>query len=223
MIKCVVFDWNGTLLADTTQAVVAFNEICKKFNKPTIDVKRYRNTMDIPVRELYLQNGFTNQEVDKHGQEIQGLFIKHYSPLENKARLRKGVRHTLNWLLNEGIDIVLISNHLQDRVELQLVRLKIDNFFSHVYCNSKNTKVLKGRFKGNQMIEYLKRRGYKKDEVINVGDAPEEIHMAHDAEVMSVAITDGFYSLKRIKKEKPDYIITNMEQVINIVKRANRQ
>ena len=98
MIKSVIFDWNDTLLADTKQAVQAFNEICKEFGKSSISVNKYRDTMDIPVRELYLQNGFSDEEIDKHGQKIQAVFIKHYSPLEDKARLRKGVRHTLNWL-----------------------------------------------------------------------------------------------------------------------------
>jgi phosphoglycolate phosphatase-like HAD superfamily hydrolase len=222
MIKCVVFDWNGTLLADTKQAVDAFNKICKDFNKRPISIKKYRDTMDIPVIELYLKNGFTEKEIRTNGKKIQALFLKYYSPKEDKARLRKGVRHTLNWLLNKGIDIVLISNHNQDRVERQLSRLKIDTFFSHVFCNTNNIKVLNRRFKGDKMIEYVKRQGYKKNEVINVGDAPEEVHMARDAEVMSVAISEGFYSTKRIKLEKPDYIITHMEQLINIVNRTNK-
>lgn len=219
MIRSVIFDWNGTLLADTRPAVFAFNKICEKYNKPQITLRKYREFMEIPVRNLYLQHGFTEEQMSRFGKDFQAMFIEQYEPLADKARLRKGARHTLNRLLNKGIDIVLISNHVQGLIEKQLTRLGIDQFFSHVYGNEQATKILTGRTKGDKMMTYIKRKGYSKAEVINVGDAPEEIHMARAAGVMSVAITDGFYTRKRLEAEKPDYLITNMMQLINIIER----
>ena len=221
MIRSVIFDWNGTLLADTMPAVTAFNKICKKYGKAPITLQRYRHVMDIPVRQVYLQNGFTEEELKNFGSDFQATFLEHYEPLADKARLRRGARHTLNWLVNHGFDVVLISNHVQELIEKQLARLNIDHFFSHVYGNHEATKILTSRTKGDKMIEYIKRKKLSKDEVINVGDAPEEIHMARAAGVMSVAITDGFYAAKRLRAEKPDYMITNMMQLVNIVQRIN--
>jgi len=222
MIKSVIFDWNGTLLADTQPVVIACNKICEKYAKQPLTVSRYREIMDVPVTSFYLAHGFTQDELNKCGHDFQATFLKYYEPLADKARLRKGVRHTLNWLLNRGIDIVLVSNHVQKLIEKQLVRLGIDHFFSHVYGNNKETIILTSRTKAGKMISYIERKQYRKDEVINVGDAPEEIHMAHEAGVMSVAITEGYYTTKRLQAEKPDYIITNMMQLINIILRINR-
>ena len=222
MIKSVIFDWNGTLLADTNQSVETFNIICKQFGKTPITKSRFKNSVDIPVRNFYLENGFSAEELEKNGNEYQSIFHENYERLAKTARLRRGARHTLDWLLTAGVDMVLISNHTQSGVEEQVTRLGIDRFFSHIYANEKGNQVLIGRNKFHKMTSYLDRHTFKKNEVINVGDAPEEVHMAKEAGIISVAITDGFYATHRLRKEKPNYIITNFLKLIDIVKELNK-
>ena len=68
------------------------------------------------------------------------------------------------------------------------------------------------------MQAYLKKGDYDKNNVFIVGDAPEEIEIGKALGIKKIAISDGFYSNKRLRDSKPDYMVNNLSEVITILK-----
>ncbi|MBU6389618.1 HAD hydrolase-like protein [Patescibacteria group bacterium] len=68
----------------------------------------------------------------------------------------------------------------------------------------------------------MKKTGLDFTEVLIVGDSMEEIEIAHSTGSVSVAITNGYYSTRRLKAVNPDYLIDNLIQLEDIIDTINR-
>ena len=55
--KLVVFDWNGTSLADTAASLASWRFCAKKFGGRPVDLKTYRETIIIPSYRFYSCHG----------------------------------------------------------------------------------------------------------------------------------------------------------------------
>ncbi len=142
---------------------------------------------------------------------------EHYEKRAANVRLRKGARKLLEFIKKNEIEAVILSNHTHEGIESQLSRLKIKKYFSDILANNKETALL-SRNKQERLINFLKTKKIKSTKVIIIGDSPEEVEIGRKAKITTVAITNGFYSTSRLKKAKPDYLISNLEEVIKIIK-----
>lgn len=220
MVKLVVFDWNGTLLADTHACMDTDNYILKVFGGRQINLKTYRDTIIIPSIEFYVQHGCKREqlltETKKWGEE----FHSHYEPRAAKVRTRQNARKLMDWLLKNKIELIILSNHTILGIESQLKRLRIEKYFSKVLANEAQDISNKSRNKKEKLEEWLHSYKLKKNEVMIVGDAPEEVEMGKSIGIKTVAITGGYYATHRLVASKPDYLINNLSQVIDIVAKS---
>jgi phosphoglycolate phosphatase-like HAD superfamily hydrolase len=79
------------------------------------------------------------------------------------------------------------------------------------------------RSKEQKLIDYVSRNKIKPKQVISIGDSEEEIEIGKKCGFYSVALTGGWNSTNRLKKHKPDFLIHNLSEVKNIIKRLNRK
>ncbi len=216
-IKLVAFDWNGTLLADTVICCKIDNEIFKNLNKPQISLKRFRDTFDVPISNLYLANGFTKAELQKNSDYIVNYFHDTYEVLAAKARTRTGTRQTLAWLRKQKILVIIFSNHTLDGLHAQMKRLKIGKYFDAIIGNDGRGGSFKGRTKKEKLAAYIKKKGIDFNEVLVVGDTIEEIEIGKALHTRTAALTEGNHSAKLLRKEKPDFLINNLAELKRII------
>ena len=58
MIRCVVWDWNGTLLNDVEVAFSAMNQMLSRRGLPRLEsLSAYREIFTFPVRDYYVAAG----------------------------------------------------------------------------------------------------------------------------------------------------------------------
>jgi len=146
---------------------------------------------------------------------ILETFHTAYEERAKHCRTRAGARELLNWLQENKIDALLLSNHTTEGIENQLKRLGIEKFFCKVLANEDKRTALKDKSK--KLEEYLKKNHYKKKNMILVGDAPEEVKIARQLGATSVALTGGYYSTKRLKEARPDCLIGGLREVKGVV------
>lgn len=223
MIKLVAFDWNGTLIADGQLVADCCNVELKdgyKVNK-TIDLKIYREVFDIPVNQFFIDLGLDPKLVEEKTTEAADVFHKAYEKGIKKCRTRKNVRSTLHWLQENDIQSVIVSNHAKEKIEEQLKRLKIHNLINHV-CGNDHIYVsytIKGKEK--RLIDYLDKHNIKPQEVLLIGDAVEDVVIGNDMGTQTAALTNGHCTTARLKAEKPDYLISNLSEIKNIILKLN--
>ncbi len=223
MIRLVAFDWNGTLFVDTLAVFAADNEALKSINHPPVSFSDFLKYFDVPVLNYYLALGVSKKVMEAKNKQMSDAFHNHYEKRAKKIRTRSHARQTLEWLRNKKIPTVFISNHIKERILEQTDRLKITNYFEEVIGNYEIYSAMNGRNKKERLHEYLKNKKIDPKEVLIIGDTVEEIHIAKELGTLSTAITHGNVSTIRLKKEKPDYLISDLGNLINIIREINAE
>jgi phosphoglycolate phosphatase len=222
MKKLVVFDWNGVLLADTNACVDADNRLLKVFGGKSITLKQFRDTFCVPAIDFLAHHGCKRKVLEKNVQKLGEIFKKEYEPRAAKCRTRQGARELLDWLSQNSINTIIISNHTVEGINSQLKRLKLENYFSEVLANSDQANPMKGRNKKEKLAKYLKFHRMNSNSAIIIGDSTEEIEIGKELGLATIAITNGYYSEARLKAKKPDYLIRNLFEVKRILENGAR-
>jgi phosphoglycolate phosphatase len=219
MIKLVVFDWNGVLIDDAQANADTVSHILKSYGRSPITLERYRDIFEIPARKIYLQEGFSEEEIEREGMWIQEMFHQDYEPRIAGVEMREGARVLLEWLAEKEVECIILSNHVTEAIEFQLKRLEIKNFFSVVLANNPHD-AMHAQNKYEKLIAFLKDRPYRTEEVLIIGDSVEETQAGKKAGIHTVAITGGYVSEARLRQAKPDHLIHNLTSMIDIIKKV---
>lgn len=220
MIKLIAFDWNGTLLADTNPSLKASNEVFKIYGLKPINITGFRQTFTIPIKKMWENNGL-KREINFLEQSL--TFHPLYEKYAAHTRTRQGTKELLTWLENHRIKQMIYSNHIAPDIIKQLMRLNIFEYFDEVLARpvGDHSHTL-NKNKEQKLYDYVKRNKLKPREVITVGDTEEEIEIGKAAGFYTVAITGGYNSTSRLKKQKPDFLIHNMLELKKIIKKLNQ-
>jgi phosphoglycolate phosphatase-like HAD superfamily hydrolase len=221
MIKLVAFDWNGTLFADTNALVKGVNNVLEIFGLRSASILDYQEHFDVPVSKTYIGLGVSEKDFEKNSLLIAETFHPNYEAAAAKVRTRSNTKRLLRWLKDKKIPSLIFSNHIEDKIILQLKRLKIDKYFSTVLANYHIQSVHKTRFKKEKLKEHIKIEKLKPKEVLIIGDTVEEVEIGKELGCTTIAITGGSCTRKRLKSAKPDFIINNLSEVIPIINKLN--
>jgi phosphoglycolate phosphatase len=218
MVKLVAFDWNGTIIADTQICLNIENIILKEYNKKPLTLKRYQEIFDVPITKMYRDLGFSKGIYLGKKEELAEAFHTRYEPLINNCRTRANTKQLLIWLHKNQIRSIILSNHTTVRINEQLKRLKLEKYFQEVLANDHKGIVYSERNKAHKLKLYMEENKLLPKEVLLIGDTIEEIEISQDVGgAISVALTGGYCSTKRLKAAKPDFLINNLKRVVDII------
>jgi phosphoglycolate phosphatase len=217
MIKVIVFDFNGVLIADTRAVMATDNHVLKTFGGKPVNFKIYQDTIIIPAVDFYAMHGCDRNELLKNSQKLGEVFHTYYEPRAAKCRSRKGALELLKWLRSKSVASIILSNHTVEGIEFQLKRLKLADYIDQVIANTSLDNSMKQRNKAEKLTQLIKDKNYKKEEILIIGDSPEEIEAGKSLGITTVAITGGYYATRRLKQSHPDYLINNLSELKNIV------
>jgi phosphoglycolate phosphatase len=214
MQKLVVFDWNGTLLSDTTASWKAANACLEFHGAAPITLEHYRETFTFPVIHFYKLNGCDVDIVLAKKTESNIVFQGAYEKLAATARLRTGAREILGYLRKHSIHCIILSNYIVPRIESQLNRLGIRDYFHAINAHDDDgTKILEHTTKIDRLKDYMSRHHYRPEDAIIIGDSMEEPDIGRHLSLTSVGLSDGYISRPRLKAAKPDHIINNLRDL----------
>jgi len=216
MIKLAVWDWNGTLLADTQLCIDAGNQVINTFGGKGPSREEYREQFSFPVIDFYARYG-ANREAMLAGNFSQ-VFHNYYKQGSSKCRTRKGARRVLSWLRQQSIDSIILSNHIQPEILVQLQRLDFEQYFQNILAHQDISSTSKGNNKVQRIHTYLGEHSYGPSEIVVIGDSPEDVGIGKEIGAKTIGITEGYFSISRLRASQPDYIIGSLDQVVEIVK-----
>lgn len=221
-IKLVAFDWNGTILSDTNAVVRTETHVLKQYGLPPTNLKQFQEVYDIPIGLYWTKMGIDEELFKKDADKIYKLFIDFYEPQEKVCRTRSGAKEIFQYLKQEGIGIVIFSNHPQGHIVRQLERLKLNTYVAQVFGRGQSDNShMHERSKGAKLNAYVMSEQINPDSVITVGDTIEEIDVAREYGFKSVSLTGGYQSERRLRNANPDYLIHNLVQLKDIISQIN--
>ncbi len=216
MIRFAVFDWNGTLFADTQAVVDAGNHVIQRYGGTPLSRARYTAEFDFPVRAFLERQGCALRD------GYENVFHEFYEQRARQCRTRKGARQVLSFLQDRSIDSVILSNHIAGAIHDQLLRLDLVQYIATVLGNETREATGTGYNKIERLREYLDRTGFDPAQGMVVGDAPEDIGIGKQFGMTTVGMHDGYYGDRRVLACKPDYMIESLPKLIDIVKEKSR-
>lgn len=211
--KHIIFDWNGTLLDDFHSMHACMNIVMQKVGHEPVSADFFRAHYDVPFERLYKNLGFADHEIASLVEHDRDTFYHHYEPMADKAHLRIGAVDMLDYARAHDVQSVILSNHIVDPIRTQLKRLSIEGHFSEVLAYPDRPTHFKDMTKGQRLQKFIAKHGVPSHQTIIVGDSVEEIQIAHEQNLIGVAITGGCVSEERLRAEKPHHVIHSLHEL----------
>lgn len=216
--KLIVYDWNGTLINDTWITAACFSRVTQQWGLPPLTEETFRQAYDVPWARMYKNLGVTEEQIAQlGGHPIGDCFLDDYESRIDKAQLHEGAADILQSLARQGTDQIILSNHIDNKIERQLHRLGIASFFSTILAYRTYTAEERKTTKLDKLRHYMESKKINPSDVVIVGDTPEEIHIAKALGLTSISFTFGYASQARLEKEGPHHLARSIKDFAKVL------
>ncbi|MCL1972471.1 MAG: HAD-IA family hydrolase [Endomicrobia bacterium] len=207
----LIFDLDGTIVDSQRDITAAVNAVRKDFGFEPLTIEQVRSYLGSGVKAL------VDRVVPEKSEEIHAAALekfKHYYAccLTDTTVPYDGIEKTLQTLQNKKKAI------LSNKTELFSCeiakRLGLDKYFTQIWGG--DTAGAK-KPDPKPILDLMKITKSVPEKTIMIGDSENDIKAAKAAGVASLAVLYGYSDLKSIKKCNPDYIVSNPQEIIEIV------
>ena len=165
----ILWDWNGTLVADVPHVVNMNNQVLEQFGYRHTSEEEYRAKFRHPVHAYYYDLGVTEEDFPK----IAKVWNKAYVDDFDCVPLAPGVAEAVRRFKEAGYKQVIISASQVDQLRKQVEHFpELRGMFDEVLGLENQLAVSKVHL----AVEYLARTGERAEECAFLGDT------THDAE-----------------------------------------
>jgi phosphoglycolate phosphatase len=206
--KVIIFDFDGTI-ADTVDALVSItNSLAKQFGYIPISRDELSILRNLTSREILKYSGISAFKVPFLVKRVK-------SELKNKIKDLKPIPHIREALIalkDDGHRLGIITSNSKENVTEFLQVNELDNLFEFIHSGV----TIFG--KTTIINNLLRQKQLKTQEVIYVGDETRDIESSKKANIKVIAVTWGFNSQEALAKEKPDFLIHEPQELVEVVK-----
>lgn len=220
--KNIVFDWNGTLLDDTHSVLECVNLALASVGQAPIDHERFSDGHNWPLtieekkwplRSFYRDMGLNDEQLDRLRENERHIFHDKYEALSEQVDLRPGAAEILKDFRDAGIHSLILSNHLVDEIRKQLRRFDIERYFAEVLAYANRDIQFLDMTKGERLKRFMADKKIAPENTVIIGDTIEEILIARELGLVSIVITGGTITEKRLRSGNPDYLIHSLHEL----------
>jgi phosphoglycolate phosphatase-like HAD superfamily hydrolase len=218
MKRLAVFDWNGTLFDDLDANLKGANAVFEILGRTPLTAAQYQQTFTFPILHFYTANNIPADEYLKRHDEAAKVFLETYEKAAEEHGLRPMALEFLQWLNDNEVDCMLLSNHLKENVGRQLARFHIRHLFSHISCNDiYDAAFIQRMNKRDRLQTAMEENGYSPEHAFIIGDSLEEPEIAGLLGLTSFSITGGSLNRERLLSSGTDYVIDHFSELFPIV------
>jgi phosphoglycolate phosphatase len=188
----IIWDWNGTLLNDTSLCLNIINGLLKKRNLNTLSLEDYRHIFDFPVKNYYEKAGFDFTEYTFN--EVGKEWMDEYEVRKGETILFEGAKEVLDYISSSGIEQSILSAYsLHTLIEI-INQHGLSKYFKyitgldHIYATSKLAI-------GKELISNL---NIPLSKILLIGDTLHDHDVAKELGINCVLISNGHQSRERL-------------------------
>ena len=203
-LKCLIFDFDGTI-ADTYSII--FEIISEIFHKRGVKIPKDRKEpRSMGAREKMRKYKISRRTVVLLTRVCRRHLKKKIKTVKTFPRLKNVLKK-----LKKKYRLGIVTSNSKNNVKIFLKNNGLNEVFDFIETGNP----LFGKHR--RLKKAVKRHGYKKSEVIYVGDETRDIKAAKKVGVKIVAVSWGYESISCLNKGKPNYLITKPERLLKIV------
>ncbi len=211
-----LFDFDGTIV-DSRQAVLkSTRTMCQKIGLPVPTDDVILNYMGIPleamVPDMVTKAGKTFSPADYN--HAYATFRKAYRANEFElTTVFPHMKETLAQLQQQGHRLFIVTSKNSHSLALGLEKFGLTQYFTGT-VGSDNVAHFKPAPDG--VLAVLDEYHLKADESVMIGDAKYDLQMGNAAGVHTCGCTWAAFSVANLKREHPDYLIDNPEELLTL-------
>lgn len=191
-MKHIVWDFNGTLLADVQLAVHADNDVFGRLGLPAITIDEYRRRMTMPVRDFYEALGI---DFAVHAYEMIGrMWLGVFNARAVEAGLVPGALETVARLAERGYTQSVLSASYEPTLISQCDALGLTPYMRAINGLSDETAGRKSAIGAGQ----LRTLGVQAQDAVLVGDMLADAELARELGMACVLVPWGHNDLARL-------------------------
>ncbi len=192
--KCVIWDWNGTLINDTDLCVHLTSLNLVDHGLSAISKERYQEAYQHPIIKMHEELGLKYADHTAFAERSR-VWLERYEAARVDCELHTGAREILSTLKTRGVNQLVLSAHRHDLVMAALEHYGIREHFSSATGLTQGG----GHGKIEVGLEIIKDLPYSRTEVIMVGDSCHDHEVAEALQVECHLIANGADSAKKLK------------------------
>lgn len=211
MIKCVLFDLDGTLIQTTGVIIDAFKVTFKKFFPDMfLSEDDYTNMLG---STLFTTFGYYTSSPEQVNDMV--TFYRAYSnDLFDQGLLPyEGARETLLFLKKKGIKTGVVTSKMRS---VATHHLKLTNLFEYIDGVIGYEDVLEHKPSPEPIEKALAMLDVKPQTTVYVGDHENDIIAAKKAGIFTCAVTYS-HRLKEMLSYQPDYVIDELKNIKDLI------
>lgn len=204
-MKNVIFDWSGVVKDAFVGHLWVVNMIFKKYGISEMTIDELKEEWSEPYMNFYNRYlpKMTLEEEQKIYREV--ILDKNY-PQSNPY---PGIVELIQELKNKNYYLAVVTGDFEDSLFPEIKRFGLENVFNDIKTNvHKKTETVQN---------LIEKNGFDRKITFFVGDSNGEIVTSNESGINSVAVTWGFTAEKTLKKDNPNFIAHNLEELKNIL------
>lgn len=214
MIKCVIFDLDGTLLNTLDDLFESTNFALKQMGFAQRTKQEVRSFVGNGVRKL-IERALPCDSEQIITEECLRIFKENYSKsMYNNTKPYNSIEKILQELKLNGVKTGVVSNKFDSAVK-ELCQRYFGNFIDVAVGQSENILPKPSTDGVFKVIQDLQIKDLS--EVVYVGDSDVDIQTAKNANIKSIAVTWGFRDREILSGA--DFIIDEPYGIIEVIRR----
>lgn len=214
-LKCLIFDFDGTL-ADTSACIVrTMSGTLEEMGLPVVSPEEIRNVIGLALKDSLRKGAHVPEERVDEAVDIYHRIFKEIA--EESVTLFPGVKETVEALHSEGYMLAVATSRGYDSLNHLMGLLGIRDLFSVL-----STVECAGRPKPapDTVNHVLEKMSLRPDEVLVIGDTTYDILMGAAAGCATCGVSYGNHSAAQLQSADPDWIVGDIRELPGVVHEA---
>jgi phosphoglycolate phosphatase len=213
--KMIIFDLDGTLV-DTIEGLQhSMNNVLQKFSFPCHNIEAYKQFVGQGIEKLVYNALPAENRNKKMVMECYDLMIQDYSKnWDQGMTLYDGIEPLLNELTRRNIPMAINTNKNQEMTD-EIVKKYLSHWnFVRVIGYNENAPRKPDPSGPLNIINAVRVSAH---ECAYIGDSEIDIQTARNAGMVQVSVTWGFRSEEQLKSHKPQILLRNPLDILQLV------
>lgn len=215
MIKLIIYDLDGTLIDSAKDISTSVNFMLEQLGLKRVPEEQIRVHVGSGLVHLIrniLNDAAAGATVDGILDRALDLYKTHHSEhLLDQTKLYPGVKTAVEFFRDKKQAVITNKNEEFSRQILK--GLGISKYFFDVIGGDQQYPKKPAPDSVLKLMELVR---VKPDETVLIGDSAIDIQTARNAKIKSIAVTYGFGSRAEIESSKPDKVVNQLDEMINL-------
>ena len=213
MMKAIIFDLDGTLLATLEDLKNAVNAALEHYKMPRRSLDEVRSFVGNGLRNLMIRAVPDGEENPKFEEALS--FLKDYYAVHCKDNTGPypGIMEMLDELKERGITMAIVSNKIDSAVK----ELDKEYFNGYMSAAIGEMEGVARKPAPDTVLKALEECDLKPEDAIYVGDSDVDIATAKNTGIPCISVSWGFRDTAFLKEHGATQIIDNPAELLELV------